>query len=71
MSNSIIKVSNLSKRYRIGAVEKGAKTLRETIMEGMSAPFRNLGRLRRLTSFKNGEEADVIWVLKDVSFEVG
>jgi lipopolysaccharide transport system ATP-binding protein len=71
MSNSIIKVSNLSKRYRIGAVEKGGKTLRETIMEGMSAPFRNLGRLRRLTSFKNGEETDVIWVLKDVSFEVG
>ncbi len=71
MSNSIIKVSNLSKRYRIGAVEKGGKTLREIIMEGMSAPFRNLGRLRRLTSFKNGEETDVIWVLKDVSFEVG
>jgi lipopolysaccharide transport system ATP-binding protein len=69
MSNPIIKVNNLSKRYRIGAVEKG-KTFREVIMDGVSTPFRNLGRLRRLTRFKNGDEADVIWALKDVSFEV-
>lgn len=70
MSGPIVKVNNLSKRYRIGAREKGYKTFRETIMEGISAPIKNLGRLRSLTSFKNGDEANVIWVLKDVSFEV-
>jgi lipopolysaccharide transport system ATP-binding protein len=69
MPSPIIKVNNLSKRYRIGAVEKG-KTFREVLMDGISAPFRNLGRLRSLTRFKNGDEADVIWALKDVSFEV-
>jgi lipopolysaccharide transport system ATP-binding protein len=69
MSNPIIKVNNLSKRYRLGAAEKG-KTFREVLMDGISAPFRNLGRLRSLTRFKNGDEADVIWALKDVSFEV-
>jgi lipopolysaccharide transport system ATP-binding protein len=70
MAGPIIKVDNLSKRYRIGAREKGYKTFRETIMEGISAPVRNLGRLRSLTSFKEGDEANVIWVLKDISFEV-
>ena len=70
MSNPIIKVNNLSKRYRIGAAEKGYKTFREAIMDGISAPVRNFARLRSLTRFKNGDEEDVIWALKDVSFEV-
>ncbi len=70
MSSPMIKVNNLSKRYRIGAAEKRYKTFRETIMEGISAPVRNLTRLRSLTKFKDREEEDVIWALKDVSFEV-
>ncbi len=70
MSDSIITVRNLSKKYRIGAATKGYKTIRETIMEGITAPVKNLGRLRRMTSFKDEEEADVIWALKDVSFTV-
>ena len=70
MSNPIVKVDNLSKRYRIGAAEKGYKTFREAIMEGISAPVRNLAKLRSLTRFREGYEEDVIWALKDVSFEV-
>lgn len=74
MSNPIIKVNNLSKRYRIGAKEQGYKTFREAIVEGISAPIRNLAKLRRLTEFKDNpssnDEEDVIWALKDVSFEV-
>ncbi len=70
MSSPIIKVNSLSKRYRIGAAEKGYKTFREAIVEGFSAPIKNFARLRRLTEFKNSNEADVIWALKDVSFEV-
>jgi len=65
-----MKVNSLSKRYRIGAREKGYKTFREAIMEGISAPVRNLARLRSLTRFKEGYEEDVIWALKDVTFEV-
>ncbi|MBI2852133.1 MAG: ABC transporter ATP-binding protein [Chloroflexi bacterium] len=70
MANPLIRVNNLSKRYRIGAVQRGYKTFREAIVEGITAPVRNFGRLRRLTRFKNGEEPDTIWALKDVSFEV-
>ena len=70
MPNPIIKVDNLSKRYRIGAAEKGYKTIREVIMDGINAPVRNLFKLRSLTKFKDSYEEDVIWALKDVSFEV-
>jgi len=74
MSNPIIKANNLSKRYRIGAKEQGYKTFREAIVEGISMPVRNLVKLRKLTKFKNGQlqndEEDVIWALKEVSFEV-
>ena len=70
MSSPIIKVNNLSKRYRIGAAEKGYKTFREAIVKGISAPVRNLAKLRSLTRFKDGYEEDVIWALKDVSFEI-
>lgn len=73
MSNPIIKINNLSKRYRIGAKEQGYKTFREAIVDGISAPVRNLAKLRKLTKFKSGQsqnEEDVIWALKDICFEV-
>jgi len=74
MSKSIIKINNLSKCYRIGAKERGYKTFREAIIDSVSAPFRNFKRLQRLTRFNNnGEDRqgnDIIWALKDISFEI-
>lgn len=70
MHNPIIKVNDLSKRYRIGAKERYL-TFRDAIVDGISAPLKNLGKLRKLTEFKaSNDEEDVIWALKDVSFEV-
>lgn len=55
MSETIIKVENLSKRYRIGAKEERYKTLREAIVDGFKAPIRNFARLRKLTKFDDAE----------------
>lgn len=66
---SIIKVSNLSKRYRIGLKEKQSDTLIGQISQGLKSPFRNLKRLRQLSRFAEDDES-VYWALKDVSFEV-
>lgn len=66
----IIKINNLSKRYRIGVKEEGYKTFRETIMDWVCAPVKNLIKLRNLTRFKDIDEENVIWALKDISFEV-
>ncbi|MDO9579644.1 MAG: ABC transporter ATP-binding protein [Bacteroidales bacterium] len=65
MSNDVvIKVQNLSKRYRIGARE-GYKTFRETLVDSIKAPFRRIANIG-----KPVPEAEIIWALKDVSFEV-
>ncbi|MDF9409593.1 ABC transporter ATP-binding protein [Pelotomaculum isophthalicicum JI] len=74
MANPIIKVHEVSKCYRIGITNSRPRTLREAIMYGISTPVRNLFSLRKLTKF-NSEELlsggeDIIWSLRDVSFEV-
>lgn len=64
MSDTVIKVESLSKRYRIGARE-GYKTFRETLSEAVQAPFRHLAGLGR-----QAPKAELIWALEDVSFNV-
>lgn len=69
MSNPIIKVSNLSKRYRLGLKEKQAGTLGGQIVNLIKSPWLNLKRLKELNQFKTEDES-IFWALKDVSFEV-
>lgn len=73
MSNIAIKVEKLGKRYRIGAKNGEIKNIREAALDIVKAPIRNFRRLKGLTNFKDGnpgEANDIIWALKDVSFEV-
>jgi lipopolysaccharide transport system ATP-binding protein len=70
MSDVAVRVEGLGKRYRIGAAQQRSTTAREAITHFASAPLRNLQRLRRLTSFREEDEADTIWALRDVSFEL-
>jgi len=65
MSDTAICVENISKWYRIGGSQAQYKTLRETVSDLAVAPLR---RLRRLGQPPPPEE--IIWALKDVSFEV-
>jgi len=70
MSDVAIQVENLSKRYRIGTKEVQHDTLMSAAMSWMRSPLNNFRRLRRLSAFQNGDEADVLWALRDVSFTV-
>ena len=72
MSDIAIKVENLSKRYRIGAAEEQRDAFMSAMLSQLRHPDRNLRRLRHLARFSaNGQqEEDVLWALKDVSFEV-
>jgi lipopolysaccharide transport system ATP-binding protein len=65
MNDIAIHVENLSKRYRIGAREKRANTLRETLANLAASPFDYLRR-----TLRGPTEEEIIWALKDVSFEV-
>jgi len=69
MSDTIIKVENLSKRYRIGLREEKAKTFAEQMVRTLKYPIQNFRQIRNLGKFGQEEEG-VHWALKDVSFEV-
>ena len=72
MGNFAIKVDNLSKRYRIGVAEERADSLVGSVVNVIRQPERNFRRLASLTRFgKSDTEADdILWALKDISFEV-
>ncbi len=81
MSDIAVRVENLSKRYRLGEYV-GYKTLRESLTNVFSAPFRRLTRSNPSVVQSSGSDVSdaalpagsgpsrYIWALKDVSFEV-
>lgn len=69
MSKTIIKVENLSKRFRLGLKEQQADTLVGQFKNMLKAPYRNYKRLRELSKFGHEDES-VFWALKDINFEV-
>lgn len=62
MGEGVIRVENVSKRYEIGVGRVRHDTLRDEIMDKVTSLFRKNGR--------TGPADDMIWALKDVSFEV-
>lgn len=77
VSDIAIQIEGLSKLYRIGYPKARYGTLRESLTTNVSAPFRALRS--RLTQNGNGHLTgnarpgspdDIIWALKDVSFDV-
>ena len=59
----IIRVENLSKQYRLGGGQTTHSTLRESIVEAVRNPFKNLRRSRN-------QEDNSFWALKNINFEV-
>lgn len=71
MSQPVIEVRNLSKRYRIGAAEMQHETFGAQLLEWILQPIRNFSRLKSLTSFSgDGDSENVHWALKGLDFSV-
>ena len=86
MTDIAIKVEGLSKLYRIGAKQARYKTLRESLTDAFTAPFRRVMRraksqeqsvapsspnsMRYALSSVQPSNDGFIWALKDVSFEI-
>jgi lipopolysaccharide transport system ATP-binding protein len=68
MVEPVIRVEDIGKQYRIGEQASGYRTLRDTLVEGASAPFRRLSSSLRGTTTDHRE--DTIWALRHISFEV-
>lgn len=73
MSEPVIRVNKIGKRYRIDAKKEELRNIREAVLDAIKSPFKNFKKLKKLTNFndENSKETnDIIWALKDVSFEV-
>ncbi|RMH18957.1 MAG: ABC transporter ATP-binding protein [Acidobacteria bacterium] len=70
MSRPAIEIDHLAKRYRIGLAEELHDTFGGAVLSWLGSPLSNLRRLRRLSRFDPGDDADVIWALRDVTFAV-
>lgn len=66
MSDVVIRLENLGKRYRIGGQEERYRTIREAIVEGLTAPVSLLRRYGENLRSSPGW----IWALEGVSLEV-
>jgi len=64
-SDTALRVENLGKRYRIGKAFQRSENWRQALLKTATAPFRYLGtRMRKATS------KEILWALREVSFEV-
>ena len=70
MTDTALSVTHLSKRFRIGAAQKRPDTLGARLVDLVRAPLSNYRQLRKLTNFADDDEEDVVWAVKDVSFEI-
>ncbi|MCK5713893.1 MAG: ABC transporter ATP-binding protein, partial [Hyphomicrobiaceae bacterium] len=71
MRDLAIQVEGLSKKYRVGTLDPRPETIAEAAMSWLRYPVTNITKLRRLSVFSDDDdETDVVWALRDVSFEV-
>lgn len=72
-----IKVENVGKRYRIGVKDKIQDTFGGLMLDFIKSPVKNYRRYRSLYQFDDAEgpdsdavSDDILWAIRDVSFEV-
>lgn len=69
MSDTVIRVKDLGKKYWIGSAPQRYETLRENVIHALKWPFRQV-RKDVGKQEENAKREDSIWALRDVSFEV-
>ncbi|HEX7997598.1 MAG TPA: ABC transporter ATP-binding protein [Pyrinomonadaceae bacterium] len=72
MTDVAIRAESLAKEYRIGGLQDSYRTLRDVLAGAALGPLRAFQSLVRRSSGAGArrEENEIIWALKDISFEV-
>ncbi len=70
MSDIAIRVEGLGKQFRIGARQEQYKTFREAVTNTFLSPARRASRLLSRKTAVAREHAEMVWALRDISFEV-
>jgi len=70
MNDTAILVQNLGKQYYIGKKQENFRTLRDTLADTVTAPFRRAAKLLRGQATGAAGLDETIWALKEISCEV-
>jgi lipopolysaccharide transport system ATP-binding protein len=71
MGDTVLKVDNISKAYRIGLKDQQHDTLGAALVSWIKTPLHNFKRVKDLSRIDvNKNEADVFWALRNISFEL-
>ncbi len=70
MGNTVIRVESISKKYYIGRKQEKSGTLRDALTDMVTSPFRKAGKLLRGQATGAAGLDEIIWALREVSFEV-
>jgi lipopolysaccharide transport system ATP-binding protein len=71
MSDTVIAVEKLTKRYLIGQAEQRRETLIGSLAAALTAPIRNARKIARLNvNHVAADATDILWALSGVSFDV-
>lgn len=76
MSNIALKIENISKCYRIGLKNDIHDSFAQSLFNFIKSPYKNYRKYRSLYKFddikpdENNNPSDIIWALRDISFEV-
>jgi len=65
-----IRIQELSKRYRIGTKTNINDTILSSFISGIKSPFTNFTKLRSLSTFNSEEDNDIVWALKNITFDL-
>ena len=66
MSNTVIRLENISKQYRIGVVQERPDTLRDLV----TSSVQRIGQLFTQSKDQQSKNQSHIWALRDISFDV-
>lgn len=73
-NNTAIRVDNLSKCYRIGLKEEMSDSIAGSILKFIKSPMKNYNKYRSLYRFDDMQiednSPDIIWALRNLSFEI-
>lgn len=70
MSDTVIRAENIGKRYHIGALQDRKETVAELVTDTFASPIRRLKGVLRGAGAHHTSEDDIIWALRNISFEV-
>jgi lipopolysaccharide transport system ATP-binding protein len=70
MGDVAVRIEGLGKQYRIGEQLRRFDTFGEALMSSVTMPFKRMGRILRGEVVGSVDLTEIIWALRDISFEV-